>query len=149
MGCSWGPPVYGSGLTVVTREGPFELELPRVSETAPSALHSEVGGKVLKKKTHPLCVAKCRGSPWLDPRRWGWGSGQDCQRGRKGALAGGGCRDFRRKSESTPWRRHGVGGGVSGRVCSRGCTVQLVWKNSGNPGMSQKTQVPLGSSVTG
>lgn len=50
MGCSWGPPVYGSGLTVVTREGPFESELPRVSETAPSALHSEVGGRVLKKQ---------------------------------------------------------------------------------------------------
>lgn len=30
----------------------------------------------------------------------------------------------------------------------RGCAIQLVWKNSGNSGMSQKTQVPLGSSVT-
>lgn len=146
MGCSWGPPVYGSGLTVVTREGPFELELPRVSEPG-SQRSPQRGGRQSPKENHPLCVAKCWGSPWPYPRRWGWGSGQDCQLGKKGALAGGGCRDFRRKSESTQWRRHGVG--VSGRVCSRGCTIQLVWKNSGNTGMSQKTQVPLASSVTG
>lgn len=39
------------------------------------------------------------------------------------------------------------GGGFRKGVL-RGYAIQLVWKNSGNSGMPQKTQVPLGSSVT-